>query len=90
MSEGTVDMNTRACPRCGGLVVHAKDCETETVKALRQQLAEGIAEGRLLERAAIVADLKEWCSQFGITVQDRMLLMAAASRYERGEHEEGK
>jgi hypothetical protein len=49
-----------------------------------------LAEGRRLERAAIVADLREWCGRFGITVQDRMLLMAAVARYERGEHEEGK
>jgi len=81
VSEGTVDMNTRACPRSGGLVVHAKDCETETVKALRQQLAEGIAEGRRLERAAIVADLRKMNQ--AIYPSARFL----ANRYERGEHE---
>ena len=45
--------------------------------------ARGVAD----ERARVVADLRTWCEQFGVTVQEQAVFMAAADRYERGEHE---
>jgi len=46
--------------------------------------AQGVAD----ERARVVADLRAWCGEFGVTVQEQAVFMAAADRYERGEHEE--
>ena len=49
----------------------------------RQEYARGVAD----ERARVVADLRAWCGEFGVTVQEQAVFMAAADRYERGEHE---
>jgi hypothetical protein len=49
----------------------------------------GIAEGRRLERAAIVADLRAMAPTFrGATLAYRDALEWTADRIERGEHEE--
>lgn len=68
-----------------------------------ERLAEGIAEGRRLERAAIVADLRRKAdivsamasrdahavSVARYSVSVARALRERADRYERGEHEEG-
>ena len=67
-----------------GGVVSPQDCDCDWCDMWRR----GVAEGRRLERAAIVADLRAFAD--GLNESTQALFRVAADRYERGEHEEGK
>ena len=71
------------CAICG--VVRSADKETDCKGPTLHvdDYARGVAD----ERARVVADLRAWCGEFGVTVQEQAVFMAAADRYERGEHE---
>ena len=58
--------------------------EKEVVRVVEEAVLRGVVEGRRLERAAIVADLRRG-AQFG-PVEDVVPLTELADRYERGEH----
>lgn len=92
MSDRNPNRSRAVCDDCGGVFLHTADCRTvmpPTFAPTKQEQSDaelrGIAEGRRLERAAIVADLRVTRdeSEWGEQAHD---LLTAADRYERGEH----
>jgi len=61
--------------------------EKEVVRVVEEAVLRGVVEGRRLERAAIVADLRRVANDDLDEVTERKLRWQA-DRYERGEHEE--